>query len=88
MDVAGNDPEGSLPRPVRSSTIIIRWWHEAADGMDRAHNSHLRGTVLDLGGRTLGQFAGKQALFDLVGAITDEPQPTVGRAPRSGAGKA
>lgn len=86
--MAGNDPEGALPRTVQGGTIIIRWWHEAADEMDRASDRQLRGTVLDLGGRTLGQFAGKQALFDLVGAITDDPQPTVGRSPRSGEVKA
>ena len=60
------------PAAIRrtGATIIIRWWHETGAPYDGEDNRALRGTVLDLSGRTLGHFAGRDPLLDLIRDIT------------------
>lgn len=85
------DPEDPLPRPAQgwsSSTIIIRWWHETGADTVEPSNADLRGTIIDLGGRTLGHFAGHPALFDLVHGITSRPAQRRSPLPRTGKAKA
>ena len=88
MDVASTDQEGPVARPKSGSTIMIRWWHEGDRDAAAADDGSLRGTVLDLGGRTLGHFAGRQALLDLVGRITAGPPQRSSRSRRRGLAEA
>ncbi len=73
VNVAATDKKDRPARPSRTSTIIIRWLREDCADAD-PDTSPLRGTVLDLAGHTLGHFAGRDALFDLVGSIVDPPE--------------
>jgi hypothetical protein len=84
VDVAATDLETPIRRPGHGSTIIIRWWHETIDGAPEGDDRSLRGTVLDLGGRTLGHFAGRQSMFDLVEAITASAPERSSRSPNPG----
>lgn len=54
-------------------TLMIRWLYEDASEPN-ADGERLVGTVLDLGGRTLGHFAGMEALIGLLDEMmTVEP---------------
>jgi len=57
------------PPPASSFTLIIRWWHESGAQGPGEKDRALRGTVRDLMGRTLGSFAGIEALFHLLRRI-------------------
>ena len=67
--------EDDLPRSS-GFTVIIRWWHESGAQGPAEQDRALRGNVRDLMGRTLGSFAGLDALFRLLRRIlADKPRP-------------
>ncbi|MGK9171296.1 hypothetical protein KXR53_33705 [Inquilinus limosus] len=58
------------PSPV--STIIVRWWYESGSVDPEEKQRATRGTIRDLSGRTLGAFAGFDALVRLLRRIFAE----------------
>ncbi|HEV2817116.1 MAG TPA: hypothetical protein VGW40_07850 [Allosphingosinicella sp.] len=76
MDDDDAAPDSDHPPPSSSFTLIIRWWHESGARGQSEKDRALRGTVRDLMGRTLGSFAGIEALFHLLRRIMgDRPRP-------------
>jgi len=70
---AADEPD--IPPRASGITLIIRWWREggARDPGEARHA--LRGTIGDLSGRTLGSFAGLEALFRLLRKVMGNGAP-------------
>ncbi len=75
MDEDATGTSRPVTRNGIGGTIIIRWWHEALSESETDADQALRGTVLDLSGRTLGHFSGTDALLDLVGKFIPRRPP-------------
>jgi hypothetical protein len=62
-----------MKAPRRRGSVIIRWWYEQPPDGPAGAGQVLRGSALDLGGKTIGHFEGVAGLTELMGKVIHSP---------------